>query len=183
MPEPKTPKVHITVYVDASHASDQTTRRSVTGYLIFLGHAPVTWYSKRQNTVETSTYGSELVALRIATEALLAIRYKLRMMGIDFHHTATILCDNMSVVINMQLPSSSLKKKHNSVAYHRSREVVSIGVARLGHVSSKTSMSDILTKPGTAAAYHVLLSYPMYNRVPQPKHRLGGVVENHVESS
>jgi hypothetical protein len=42
-------------FVDASHGSDRVTRRSQTGILIFCNKAPIMWYSKRQNTVETST--------------------------------------------------------------------------------------------------------------------------------
>ena len=41
----------------------------------------------------------------------------------------------MSVVINMQFPSSNLKKKHNAVAYHRCREAVAAGIIRVGHIS------------------------------------------------
>ena len=65
MPTPKGKTVQITTYVDADHAHDQVTRRSVTGILLFVNNTPTKWYSKRQNTVETSTYGAELVALRI----------------------------------------------------------------------------------------------------------------------
>jgi hypothetical protein len=53
----KGPKV--TVYVDADHAHDLVTRRSITGILMMLNNTPIRWVSKRQKTVETSTYGSE----------------------------------------------------------------------------------------------------------------------------
>jgi hypothetical protein len=107
----------LTVIVDASHASDMITRRSVTGYLLFIGITPIKWYSKRQNTVETSTYGSELVAMRIALEALLDLRYTLRMLGIAFEETSTVLSDNQSIIVNTQLPTSNLKKKYNAVLH------------------------------------------------------------------
>ena len=65
MPVPKGKHVKLTAYADADHAHDQLTSRSVTGILLFINNTPIKWYSKRQNTVETSTYGAELVALRI----------------------------------------------------------------------------------------------------------------------
>jgi hypothetical protein len=68
LPMSKGLKVRMTVYVDADHAHDLVTRRSITGILVMLNNTPVRWVSKRQKTVETSTYGSELVASRIATE-------------------------------------------------------------------------------------------------------------------
>ena len=44
-------------FVDANHTGDKTTRQSMTGILIFCNRAPIIWHSKRQNGVETSTFG------------------------------------------------------------------------------------------------------------------------------
>lgn len=70
MPEPMTldPEVVIVVLVDADHAHDTETRRSMTGILLFINGTPIKWHCKRQNTIETSSHGSEFVAARIATE-------------------------------------------------------------------------------------------------------------------
>ena len=59
-PPPRGRSVQINCFVDASHADDKKTRRSQTGILIYCNMAPVIWYSKRQNTVESETFGSEL---------------------------------------------------------------------------------------------------------------------------
>ena len=67
--------VKITCYVDANHAGNMVTRRSHTGFVISINSSPIIWWLKRQNTVETSTFGSEYVALRIATEQIIALRY------------------------------------------------------------------------------------------------------------
>jgi hypothetical protein len=61
---------------------------------VCVDKTPVKWYSKRQNTVESSTYGSELVASRIAIEMILEFRYKLRMMGIAINGPAVMFVDN-----------------------------------------------------------------------------------------
>jgi len=146
MPQPKGNKVQVTIYVDADHAHDQLTRRSVTGILLFVNNTPIKWYSKRQNTVETSTYGAELVALRIAIDIAVEFRYKLRMMGIPLAGPSQVLCDNKGVVLNTTLPSSTLKKKHNAIAYHRVREAVAAKIARVLHIEGKENIADILTK-------------------------------------
>ena len=52
------------------------------GVLIFVNRAPIIWYSKRQNTVESSTFGSEFTAMRTAVDLIEALRYKLRMFGV-----------------------------------------------------------------------------------------------------
>jgi hypothetical protein len=77
MPEPLGYPVMISVFVDANHAGNVVTRRSHTGILIFLQSTPIMWHSRRQNTVETSTFGSEFVALRAARDMIVALRYKL----------------------------------------------------------------------------------------------------------
>ena len=74
MPEPRGHAVQINCFVDADHAGDVVSRRSHTGIIIYVNRAPVIWYSKRQNTVETSTFGSEFIALRIATELIEGLR-------------------------------------------------------------------------------------------------------------
>jgi hypothetical protein len=81
-PAPRGKPVKIQCYVDADHAGDKLRRRSRTGAVIFLNGAPILCHSKKQNTVETSTFGSEFVALKIATEILRGLHYKLHMMGI-----------------------------------------------------------------------------------------------------
>ena len=97
--------------------------------------------------METSTYGSELVAARIATELTIAMKYKLRMLGIPINSETILLGDHASVITNCSLPSSTLKKKHNAIAYHRVREAVAAGIINLGYIPSKDNIADILTKP------------------------------------
>jgi hypothetical protein len=74
--------VIMTCFVDANHAGDKITRRSQTGFIMYLNNAPIDWFSKKQNTCESSMFRSEFVAMRIATEQIKALQYKLRMFGI-----------------------------------------------------------------------------------------------------
>jgi hypothetical protein len=156
--------VFITCHCDSDHGHDLLTRRSVTGYVISINKTPVKFYSKRQNTVESSSYGSELVAGRIATEAIMEFRYKLRMLGIKIDKPSILMIDNQSVVANTTLPSSTIKKKHNSIAYHRMREAVAAGIIKVGYIRSATNLADILTKPVGPADYWNHLSEVLYGR-------------------
>jgi hypothetical protein len=72
----------MTVYVDAEHAHDLVTRRSITGILLILNNKPIRWISKRQKRLEASNYGSELVASSVDTELILEVRYMLRSLGV-----------------------------------------------------------------------------------------------------
>jgi len=122
------------------------TRRSRTGLLIFVNDAPIIWFSKRQNTVESSTFGSEFLALKIAIDQIEAIRYKLRMFGIPLEGCTSIFCDNESVVKNTTCSESTLGKKHLSIAYHRCREAVAVSFVRIGHIAGEINPADVLTK-------------------------------------
>ena len=115
-PKPLGKAVQISVFVDANHAGDKITRRSRTGILLY--------YSKRQNTVETSTYGSEFVAMRLSFEMIKSMKYKLQMFGIPIDGPAKVYGDNNAVILNLSSPESTLKKKHHSINYHYVRECV-----------------------------------------------------------
>ena len=145
-PVPLGNPVEINMFVDADHASDQVTRRSQTGILIYCNSAPIIWYSKKQTTVESSTFGSEFVALRIATELLISLRYKLRMFGIPITGPASVFCDNESVYKNVASVESTLKKKHNSICFHRVRESIASGICVVYKVGSDYNLADMLTK-------------------------------------
>ena len=81
-----------------------------------MNRAPIIWYSKKQNTVETSTFGSEFVAMRIATEIIEGLQFRLHLLGIPMDGSSSVLCDNMSVVMNTTRPESTLKKNHNAIS-------------------------------------------------------------------
>jgi hypothetical protein len=145
-PDPRGKEVDIRLYVDSDHAGDQLTRRSRTGFFIFLNMAPITWFSKRQATIETSVFGAEFVAMKNGMETLRGLRYKLRMMGVPLSGPSFIYGDNMSVIHNTQRPESTLKKKSNSICYHAVRESVAMGESLTGHVSTDMNPADICTK-------------------------------------
>jgi hypothetical protein len=147
MPPPRGRGVDTLAYVDASHAANKKTRRSHTGYVIFLNSAPIIWYSKKQSTVEASTFGAEFMALKVCIEAITHLRYKLRMFGIPLNDGPThVLCDNESVVKNSSQVESTLNKKHNSIAYHYARWNVAAGVIRVSFLSGVENLADPFTK-------------------------------------
>ena len=146
MPEPRGHPVTISAFVDANHAGNVVTRRSHTGIFIFVQNAPIIWFSKKQNTVEAATFGSEFVALRICKEMIVALRYKLWMFGIPIEGPANVFCDNRGVVKNVSIPESTLMKKHNAINYHAVREAVAAGILRVGKEDGETNLADLLTK-------------------------------------
>ena len=146
MPTPLGEAVKITAYLDANHANNVVTRRSHTGILIFVNNSVIVQYSKKQNTVESATFGAEMVAMRTARDLTVALRIKLKMFGVPIDGPADFFCDNESVVKNTSIPTSVLAKKHNAVNYHIIRESAAAGILRVAKIPTKENKSDALTK-------------------------------------
>ena len=146
MPRPLGRELLIRAFVDADFAGDQLLRRSRTGFIIMANMAPVYWLSRKQSSVETSSFGSEFCALRQCCEYLRGLRYKVRMMGIPLENPCFIYGDNQSVLWNTTVPDSTLRKKTSSVAYHFVREGVSMDKWRTSYVNTRENPSDIMTK-------------------------------------
>ena len=161
-PPPRGKMVSMHCFVDADHASNKVTRKSQTGILIFINRAPISWYSKRQNTVESSTFGSEFIAMKTAVELLQALRYKLRWFGVPIDGPVNVFGDNESVINSAQKPEVTLSKKHNGIAYHKVREAVAAGTIRVAYVNTTLNLADFLTKPLPRAKRDSLIDCFMY---------------------
>ena len=136
----------MTVYVDSEHAGNLVTRWSQTGYIIFCNHAPILWYSKWQNTVLASTFGSKFIAMQTCLKAVEALHFKLQMFGIPVDGPTDIMCNNNSVVNSAQRPESALSKKHLSICYHGVQEAVARSVIHVGKINSNRNLADLFTK-------------------------------------
>ena len=127
-------------------AGNSVNRRSQTGILIFVNRAPIIRYSKRQNTVKVSTFGSDITAMKNAIELIVALRYKLRVFSVPVDGATNIFCDNKAVTRNCSDPTSTMKKKYHSIAYHKNREVVAAGTIRITKEGTATNLSELFTK-------------------------------------
>ena len=145
-PPPLGKEAVLRMYVDSDHAGDKATRRSRTGYMIFLNMSMCDWTTKKQATVEGAVFGAEFVAMKQGVEALRGIRYKLRMMGVAIDGPTYIYGDNMSVIHNTSKPESCLKKKSNSICYHFVREAVAAKECLTTRVPTLRNFADLLTK-------------------------------------
>lgn len=146
MLEPLGKCVKVRAWVDANHAGNLANRRPHSGILIYVNNVPIVWFSKRQNTVESSSFGSEFVTLRIATEMIEAFRYKLRCFGVPIDGPAEVFCDNKSIVTNASVPVSVLNKGHNAICYHIVREAQASQIIRMVWIDGDMNIADLLTK-------------------------------------
>ena len=94
MPEPLGEAVITTTTMDGNLNHYLATGKSLTGCLHFVNKTPVDWYSKKQATVETATYGSEVVAAKTAPEQIMDIRKSLRYLGAPIGAKSFLFGDN-----------------------------------------------------------------------------------------
>ena len=130
--------------------------------VIFLNRATILWYSRRQNTVESSTFGSEFIALKTAVEMLIGLRLKLLCFGIPIDGPSNVMCDNEAITKNVRTPQSTLSKKHNAVVFHKCREGVAALIYRCAHELTVTNSSDIFTKQKSSTERDRLIFKFMY---------------------
>jgi len=145
-PAPKGKTVRTTTYKDANLYHDLMTGRAVTGILHLLNGTPVEWYSKKQATVETATYGSEFAAARVAIQQIAGLRITLQYLGVPIEDTSYLFGDNESVVKSSTIPYSQLSKRHHALAYHFTREAIASGMVSFHHIPSGMNAADVLSK-------------------------------------
>lgn len=145
-PVPKGHPVTLSHYVDANLYHDWVTGRSVSGILHFINATPIDWFSKRQSTVETATYGSEFVAARTCVEQIIDLRNTLRYLGVPIRGRSWMFGDNESVVNSSAQPHAKLHKRHTALSFHRVREAIAADIIGFFHIPGECNPADILSK-------------------------------------
>ncbi|KAL7474916.1 hypothetical protein ACHAW6_000859 [Cyclotella cf. meneghiniana] len=121
-------------------------------------------FSKKQNMVESSMYGSEMVTMQITRDFIVEIHIKLKMFGCPITEPANVYCDNKGVVSNTSIPESTLSKKHNSINYHVIWEAVTAKIMRVAKKNTQTNLSDALTKLLTYSRKQELMMGVLWDR-------------------
>jgi hypothetical protein len=116
-PKPLGKYVTLSHYIDANLMHNVTTGKSVTGILHLIHKTPLDWYSKRQATVETATYGSEFVAACICVEQIINLRSMLRYLGVPVREKNYMFGDNKSVVESSMGLHAKLHKCHTMLSF------------------------------------------------------------------
>ena len=137
------------------------TRRSVSGVVSFVGSTPISWTSKRQGTIESSSYSAEFYAGRVASEEAIALRYMLRSLGVPVIGARALCGDNLGMIISSTNPDLELKKKCVAISYHKLRESAPAGIVNPIKVCTTVNRADIFTK-GVSVGTLISLSDASY---------------------
>ena len=122
------------------------TELSFTDILYLTNTTPFEWYSKKQATCETATYGSALMAVRMCIEQIMNIRNTLRYLGIPMRWECFKFGDNDSVFNSASIHHTKIHKRHIALSFNRIREVITAGVMLFKFLPGKDNSADILSK-------------------------------------
>ena len=109
-------------FFDSDHSGDSISRLSITVFIVFLNNYHIFVYSKKEESCETSSFGSEFILMKSCCKHLRGLLYMLRVFGIPIEHLAYVFGDNQSVLSNSLKPHSVLNNKSSRIAYHFVRE-------------------------------------------------------------
>jgi len=138
-------------YVDSNYAEDRTDRTSTYGYLFLLCGGPISWISKRQRSVSTSTTEAEYVALCQGSKEALWLRTMLK--ELEFTQflggikEVRLLSDNQACIALAENPEQHSRSKHIDVQYHFVRQLVEYRKVAVEYCPSANNLADGLTKP------------------------------------
>lgn len=136
----------LVAYSDADWAGCPSTRRSTSGYCVFLGEILISWSSKRQDTVSRSSAEAEYRGVANAVAETIWIRNLLLELGCPLKKATLVYCDNISAVYLSSNPVQHQRTKHIEIDLHFVRERVSMGHVRVFHVPTHLQYADIFTK-------------------------------------
>jgi hypothetical protein len=147
-PDPIGNFVTLTHYVDADLMHDIMTGKYVTGILHLVNKTPIEWYSKKQATVETATYGSEFVAARTWVQQIIDLHTTHHYLGVTIRGKSYMFDDNKSVVDNAMQVNAKLHKQNIILSFHRFREFIASGLDGFYFVSRMTTQRIYLASIG-----------------------------------
>jgi hypothetical protein len=136
----------LTIYSDSDWASDRNTRKSTTGFIIFLQDAPILWKSQSQKTVSLSSTKAEYYALSEAAKEVKFISQVLESLGLKVTKPIIVYIDNVGAIFVAENPSATKHTRHIDARYHFVREYIIDGHMRIIFVQSKNNRADIFTK-------------------------------------
>jgi hypothetical protein len=133
-------------YVDAAHATDLSTRRSITGLSFMLCGGPIAYKSKVQSTVSTSSTEAEFIAAVQAAKIAKYLRSILTELGYTQPGPTVLYEDNQAAILMINASRPTPRSRHIDIQHFAIQEWKANGDIILCHIPGIINPADALTK-------------------------------------
>jgi len=138
-------KGEIIAYSDADFAGDIKDRKSTSGYIILIGNSPISWSSKKQTIVATSTAEAEYISTSECIKKILWFKNILNEI-FKFSKPIKLYTDNLSSKTSMENGDLNTKLKHIEIKYYFNKDLIEKNIIKLEYINTNEMLADILTK-------------------------------------
>ncbi|GJT34048.1 uncharacterized mitochondrial protein-like protein [Tanacetum coccineum] len=153
---PSTSALDLRAYCDSDWAGDVVSRKSTTGFCIFMGDSLISWKSKKQDVLSKSSTEAENRAMAVTTSEIVWLRWLLANMGVRISRSTSLHCDNRSDIQIARNLVFHEHTKHIEIDCHFARHHLQAETISLLFVPSTLQIADLFTKPHSRPRFHFL---------------------------